>query len=1018
MQLRTFKEKILNKRNKGLGLGMLVLSLLMIFSLIMFPYRYNPIFLFEILLMTVVGFNGLLVILFWFLSINLYYYLDVRIEGLSKRRIIFLGCLVYDLTLLIALIENNISSPFGVSEINPFVDYWLANAFEPLRDIWNTAPDQRVSFINMFRFTGLIIPIILWCIGGFWFKSIITLLIVLLLILYDLYVIIANEYIIIFSKLEFWRNEENMINVNQKTEGIDLNLSTEEFEMNFEATQEEIKETHKKLELIERVRKNMNKKNYEELSNKIAEEKKKLTDLRKRVLEKVKKSKEEYLSQSNVSDKQREEIMVSLGYTSYSSLVKSSQKNNEEKVLNDREPFHYSKPEGYVEENQIEENKELLNDGFKTTEEAYDISEPTLVDSFVEDMLDGYNPTMEVPLLENYSEIFSQEDELISEINKTLETIIKLEDEISNENDSEEKEKTGEVIIDGLDHLTTMEQYLSIPDVIAQSDELELSLNQSDAIHQQQEDRTRDSEYSSFNQEEQADAVIDLIDTAPQVVVEKKEDESEDLQSDDDSFRQPIVNNQSEVEEEKGWCIPYTIPSTDILSNETSSFDNSTLVQEATNKASNINTIFQSLGVEAKVDSFEIGPTITTFKIIIEPGIKTTKVVSLEEEIKTSIGAEYIRMIAPLPGTSFIGIEIPNSIKKPVLFKNVFNETNTVTEGIMISIGQDASGKSLSFDLTKAPHLLVAGSKGSGKSVAIRSILSSILLRYKPTDIQLVLIDSKSNELTEFNSIPHLSTEVITDTTKATKALNVMVGEMEERYKLMDSMGVKGLEELNEKLIQEGKEKLPYIVIILNELEELMMLDKKAVEESIIRITQKARAAGIHMVLTTQRPSMEVITGAIKSNIPSRIAFAVASSIDSRTILGQVGAEKLIGMGDMLVSLYGQLPFRGQGAYLSIEEVSDITAFVKSQCSPKYTIDIDQLTGDSKESSINSMISTNDPLYIAAKETVVRYNEASVSMLQRHLNIGYNKAVNIIDALEKNGVIGPSKGSEPREVFE
>ncbi len=1008
MQKRTLKEKILNKRNKGLGLTFVLISLLMIFSLILFPYKYNPIFLIEILLMTVLGFGGLFIFLLLFLMITLYYYLDVRISWFTRKRFEGFTFLLLTIFWFIAIILNSLHIDYQINEIHSFVDYWQKSAVDPFMNIVlaeNTPWGERTSFVDMFRFMGFVDPIIFWILGGFWWNSLITLITLIVFILYFTYVLITGEYTFLLSKLQFWRNEKHMINIGQITKGIDLNQSTEEFEMNFD----ELRKSNETLELVERVRKNMNKKNYEELSNKIAEEKKKLTDLRQRVLAKVKKSKEEYLSQSKVSDSHRQEILTTLGYTNYSTLVNAN-KQQEAKAAQD--PFQYKKPETYVEENQIEENKELINDGYKTTEDVYDINEPTLTDTFAEDMLQGFEPTTEVPLLENYAEIFEKEEELVNEINKTLETIIKLEEELV-----EEKEKTGEVIIDGLDHLTTMEQYLSIPDVIAKSDELEISIHESDIIHEQQEDRTQDSEYSSIDQSDQSDEIIRMIDSEPQVGIEQK-NEVDETQSDDDSFRQSIEDNQvvEEEEEEKEWCNPYVLPSTSILTSTAVSFDNSVLVQEATTKASNLNTTFQSFGVGAQVNSFEIGPTITTFKITLEPGIKTTKVTNLEDNIKLALGAEYIRIIAPIPGTSFIGIEIPNSTKRPVLFKTVYDETNASNEGIVISIGQDVSGKSLSFDLTKAPHLLVAGSTGSGKSVAINTILSSILLRYRPTDVQLVLVDPKMVEFAPFHGVPHLLAEVITDAVNAKNALVAMVEEMEERYRKMASMGAKKIEELNAKLIEQGEKKLPYIVIVIDELADLMMVAAKEVEDSIMRITQKARAAGIHMVIATQRPSTEIITGTIKSNIPSRMAFTVASSIDSRTILGQVGAEKLIGMGDMLVSLYGQLPFRGQGAYISNEEVDDIAAFTKSQCSANYKIDVQALIELGNPMS-NALISTNDPLYIAAKDLVISQGKAATSMLQRHMGIGYNKAANIIETLEAEGVIGPAKGSQPREVL-
>ncbi len=1039
MNKGAMKEKILDKNSKGFGLSLVLISLLMIFSLILFPYKYNPIYLLEVALMSVIGFAATFVILLWILMITLNYYLDVEIKWFSLRRVIMLGVFIFTSLLLVSIIMHDVGMRYKFTEVYSFSDYWSNTAMDSFRDVMKQPWDERVTFGQMIRFNGFFLPILLWALGGFWWNGIITIIVLALIVMYSFYVLVTDEYTILLSKLMFWRNDNDMVKVKQQTSGIDLNQSTEEFELNFNSIKNEV-DTNEKLELIERVRKNMNKKNYEELSTKIADEKQKLIDLRKRVVEKIQQGKNEQLSKSRVSDSHRQEIMASLGYTTYSSLKAKMERN--EAQAKATEPFTYTKPETYVEETKIEENVELINDGYKTTEQSLNVNEETLVDSFVEDMLDGFDPTMELPLLENYSEIFEDEEKLADEINKTLETILQLEDEL------EEKETTGEIVIEGLEQEITVEDYLSIPEVIAKSGELELDVNpvveeqtavvgnQQELIIEQQQDTTNDSEYSSIKVEETNNEAINLIAETPRTHFEEDFNEQEiaqgtevaynflegntaedelDIESAKEQEEQEGFNEEV-VEEIQNWCNPYVLPSTSILTTSATSFDNSKLVQEATDKASALNLTFQSFGVKAQVNSFEIGPTITMFKIAIEPGIRTTKVTNLEDNIKLTLGAEYIRIIAPIPGTSFIGIEVPNSVKKPVLFKTVYDETDASKDGIVISIGQDVSGKSLSFDLTKAPHLLVAGSTGSGKSVAINTILASILLRYKPTDVQLVLVDPKMVEFAPFHGVPHLLAEVITDANNANNALKAMVEEMENRYRQMASMGVKKIEELNDKLLSEGKDKVPYVVIIIDELADLMMVAAKEVEDSIMRITQKARAAGIHMVLATQRPSTEIITGTIKSNIPSRMAFTVASSIDSRTILGQVGAEKLIGMGDMLVSLYGQLPFRGQGSFISNEEVEDIAAFTKQQCSANYKIDIESLIemGDPLH---QTLISTNDPLYIAAKDTVLHYHKASTSMLQRHLNIGYNKAASIIETLEDEGVIGPAKGSKPREVL-
>lgn len=949
-------KRFLNSNKKGLGLAIILISLLMIFSLILLSFMANPFYLIQtILILPIMGSGFALV--FWIIAL-IYgmYQIGIRFKFFNSRRVLALF-------LILALTTIFISNIFIQIDINA--------SYSSVGNYFNTTfitPNQKIFkegnfFLKYnefdFKYLGFLLPILLWVLGA-WGYGILTGIIIGLLIIYFIYVFITSDYQIFIPLLAFWNNDKSGIKTNKKADSIDLNQETKEFELNFKKEVEENKET---LELIEKVRGNMDTKNYEELSKKIAEERKKLVDLREKVIEKVKQNNEDNKVKSKMSDAHKKEIMATLGYTSYSKLkMQAEQKQIEAIKINEE----LNNP--IVKEETIEDNIELVNDGYKTTEEAYDVSQTSLSDAFVseiiEDMSSNYDPTQEVPLLQDYSEIFDNDEELINEINNTLETIVELEEEISN------ADIEAELIIDKLDEEITVEQYISMPE----------------AIERTQEQRIKTE-------------VVEETTTEQVWEEETVEEEAEALN-----------------ERPKDWCKPYILPSTSILTSSSSSFDGGSLVEETTQKAKQLNEVFSSFNVKATVNSFEIGPTITLFKIQLESGIKTTKVTNLEDNLKLTLGAEYIRILAPIPGTSFIGIEVPNSTKKPVQFKTVYDEAQSDNSGIQISIGQDVSGKSLSFDLTKAPHLLVAGSTGSGKSVAINTILASILLRYKPTDVQLILVDPKMVEFAPFHGVPHLLAEVITDASNANVALKAMVDEMENRYKSMAENGAKKIEELNEILVSRGENKLPYIVVVIDELADLMMVAAKEVEESIMRITQKARAAGIHMILATQRPSTEIITGTIKSNIPSRMAFTVASSIDSRTILGQVGAEKLIGMGDMLVSLYGQLPFRGQGAYISNEEIEDIAAFTKTQCDANYLFDLEKFSATLQIANSN-LVSTNDPMYIAAKDTVIHYQKASTSMLQRHLNIGYNKAANIIETLEAEGVIGPAKGSKPREVL-
>lgn len=1006
-----------NKEDKTLGLTLVVLSLIMLFSLLLFPYKVNPIFLVELMLMSVVGYSGILIFLLLSIILTTHYYLGVTLSWFSKKRIVWLMILLYSTLMIMSIVAfTGTTITYNHFKIAGFVDYYNAVAVNTFTNVFASGQWlERISFRSQLSINGFIIPVLLWILGGFWIKGIITIILLVLVVLYAAYVLITNEHTILLSNLAFWVNDSKSI-VTQKSFGVDLNQSTEEFELNFSGKKEI---TQEKIELVERVRSTMDKKSYEELSSKIAIEKSKLVDLRQKVIDKIKASKDVYKKESRITEDQRRDIMGTLGQSTYSSILANS--NSQMPVVEKQTTtIEYTKPESYVEEDKIDENIELLNEGYKTTEQVINLQEPSLNDIFIEDMLDGFDPTMEVPLLETYKEIF-EDEKIVKEVEKTLETIIQLESQL------EEKESTAEVIIEGLDESVTVEEYLSIPDIIQEAK----------VIDEQIHDHTEDGEFTSIDDSKVDDSktseaaikfleeIIDNYDLTSEVEEpEYKSVPTEQIKVEEEPVAFEFLEQEEEVEEEvkqegrpENWCQGYVLPSTSILSSSSSSFDNNILIEEANKKAHLLNTTFSSFGVKANVHSFELGPTITTFKVTLEPGIKTTKVTNLEEDIKLALGAEYIRILAPIPGTSFMGIEIPNSKKRPVLFKTVYDETNEQSEGaIMISIGQGVSGKSLSFDLAKAPHLLVAGSTGSGKSVAINTILASILLRYKPTDVQLVLIDPKMVEFAPFHGVPHLLAEVITDAQNANNALKAMVDEMEDRYRLMASMGVKKLEELNSKLLEQGKEKLPYVVIVIDELADLMMIAAKEVEDSIMRITQKARAAGIHMVLATQRPSTEIITGTIKSNIPSRMAFTVASSIDSRTILGQVGAEKLIGMGDMLVSLYGQLPFRGQGAYISNEEVDDIASFVKSQCSASYKIDVNSLIELGNPMN-QGLVSIDDPMYIAAKDIVLQYGKASTSMLQRQLGIGYNKAANLIDTLEEQGIIGPANGSKPREVL-
>ena len=436
-----------------------------------------------------------------------------------------------------------------------------------------------------------------------------------------------------------------------------------------------------------------------------------------------------------------------------------------------------------------------------------------------------------------------------------------------------------------------------------------------------------------------------------------------------------------------------------------------------------LNQTFQSFGVDATVVKASLGPSVTKFEIQPAVGVKVSKIVSLTDDIALALAAKDIRMEAPIPGKSLIGIEVPNQNISMVSFREVIEATPAHQDKILeVPLGRDISGKVQTCDLTKMPHLLIAGSTGSGKSVAINGIITSILMQAKPHQVKLMMVDPKMVELNVYNGIPHLLTPVVTNPRKAAQALQKVVKEMEERYEKFAATGVRniaGYNELIEAKNQEDGQKrpiLPFIVVIVDELADLMMVASNEVEDAIIRLAQMARAAGIHMILATQRPSVDVITGIIKANVPSRIAFAVSSGTDSRTIIDSHGAEKLLGRGDMLYLPMGEnKPIRVQGAYISDGEVERIVKFVTDQMGANYDEKMMNLEEETAAESSNDY--PQDELYEEAKALVVEMQTASVSLLQRRFRIGYNRAARLVDELEACGVIGPSEGSKPRKVY-
>ena len=437
-----------------------------------------------------------------------------------------------------------------------------------------------------------------------------------------------------------------------------------------------------------------------------------------------------------------------------------------------------------------------------------------------------------------------------------------------------------------------------------------------------------------------------------------------------------------------------------------------------------LQTVFRDFGIEAKVVAINIGPAVTQYELDIKAGTKLSRIVSLDKEIALALAAKSVHIQAPIPGKKTVGVEIPNKTVTMVSVREILESVPKGMEDskLLVTLGKDIMGKPIYCEINKTPHLLVAGSTGSGKSVCINSMLISILMRAKPDEVKLVLVDPKKVELSMYNGVPHLLTPVVTDPKKANIVLKKIVTEMEHRYDLFEQSGTKNIAGYNAYLEKKNTngdiKKLPYIVVIIDELADLMLVAAKEVEESIMRITQMARAAGIHLIVATQRPSTDVITGVVKANIPSRISFAVSSSIDSRTILDMTGAEKLLGKGDMLFLPQGEnVPIRVQGTFISDEEIKAVADYTISQQKARYDESLTVASEDVKGATTMTDDAMEEPLYNEIVEFVVTQGKASASLLQRRFRLGYNRAARAIDLLEERGIIGPSNGSKPREVL-
>lgn len=435
---------------------------------------------------------------------------------------------------------------------------------------------------------------------------------------------------------------------------------------------------------------------------------------------------------------------------------------------------------------------------------------------------------------------------------------------------------------------------------------------------------------------------------------------------------------------------------------------------------------FASFGIRATVERAEIGPSVTKYEVKPAVGVRVNRISNLSDDLALALAAKDVRIEAPIPGKSLVGIEVPNSEIAMVTFRELWEQSKTDDKKFLeIPLGKAVNGSVRTFDLAKMPHLLVAGSTGSGKSVAVNGIIASILMKARPDEVKFMMVDPKMVELSVYNDIPHLLIPVVTNPRKASRALQKVVDEMENRYELFSKVGARNIAGYNAKVAEYNASQpeykqipLPLIVVIVDELADLMMVASKEVEDAIIRLGQKARAAGIHMILATQRPSVDVISGLIKANVPSRIAFAVSSGTDSRTILDENGAEKLLGRGDMLFKPIDENhPVRLQGSFISDEDVEHIVTFVKNQAEADYDDNFDPGEVSENDMDSGSESEQGDPLFEEAKALVIETQKASASMLQRRLSVGFNRATRLMEELEAAGVIGPAEGTKPRKVL-
>ncbi|MCM0598844.1 DNA translocase FtsK [Periweissella fabalis] len=507
----------------------------------------------------------------------------------------------------------------------------------------------------------------------------------------------------------------------------------------------------------------------------------------------------------------------------------------------------------------------------------------------------------------------------------------------------------------------------------------------------------------------------------PEPVAADEFDLPTDVESNDVQLPVPTMASPSEngFDEQA-----YQLPSTNLL-DQVKQTDQSADYQQIKEKSQILQQTLKSFNIDVTVESVALGPTVTQYEIKPAIGTRLSKITGLAQDLALALAATSVRIEAPIPGKSLVGIEVPNAHQAMIGFRDVFENSPQDDEGqLEVPIGRGITGEVVTADIGKMPHLLIAGQTGSGKSVAINGIIAGLLMKNKPSDLKMVMVDPKQVELSIYNDIPHLLTPVVSDPRKAARALQKVAKIMDDRYKLLATVGVRKISEYNKQIEayngehQTGYVKMPYIVVVVDEMADLMIQVKSEVEQPIIRIAQLGRAAGIHMILATQRPTVDVITGLIKANVPSRIAFAVASGMDSRTILDKNGAEQLLGHGDMLFEPSGKPSQRVQGAFISDRDVNNLVDFIKAQTTADYDDSItEEIESETDGGDGDNGAPAHDTQWNEVLEFIVREQKASTSLLQRRFGFGYNRAARIIDQLEAEGYIGPNNGSKPREVY-